>query len=257
MSNLSHNIRHLNRFELKYLINLELAERIRNVLTNYLVVDDHGNEDGKYWLSSIYYDSPDYRCYWEKMDGVKFRRKLRIRYYENGEKITDFTPVFVEIKQRYDRITQKRRLTLPYQEAIELATFRVSPAGLKDNDETVAKEILSFGWQYNLRPVSLIRYQRQAFIGNDFDVGLRVTFDTHLVSQKYPLDFHSLMESSPMFSADQVIMEIKVNERIPYWLTELVATYNLRMVRVSKYCRSIDQSNVFPSFSASYLLTSI
>jgi len=257
MSNLSHTIRHMNRFELKYMINLELAERIRNDLTNYLVMDDHANENGKYWISSLYYDSPDFRCYWEKMDGIKFRRKLRIRFYENGEKLSDKTPVFVEIKQRYDRVTQKRRLSLPYKEAIGLSTFRVIPAGLNSVEEAVAKEIISFGWQYNLHPVSLIRYQRQAFFGNDFDTGLRVTLDTHMVSQQYPFDFNSFSEASPMFSADQVILEIKVNERIPYWLTELVATNNLRMVRVSKYCRSIDQFNVFPSISANYLLLSI
>ena len=43
-----------------------------------------------------------------------------------------------------------------------------------------------------------------------------------------------------MFPPDQVVMEIKVNERIPYWLTELVAVHNLTLVRVSKYCRSIE-----------------
>jgi len=48
-------------------------------------------------------------------------------------------------------------------------------------------------------------------------------------------------------------MEIKVNERIPYWVTEMVASNNLRMVRISKYCRSFDQSIVFPSFLVHYL----
>jgi hypothetical protein len=56
-----------------------------------------------------------------------------------------------------------------------------------------------------------------------------------------------------MFNPDEVIMEIKVNERIPYWVTEMVASNNLRMVRISKYCRSFDQSIVFPSFLVHYL----
>ena len=43
-----------------------------------------------------------------------------------------------------------------------------------------------------------------------------------------------------MLPPDRVVMEIKVNERIPYWLTELVAAHNLQMVRMSKYCRSLE-----------------
>ncbi len=80
MSNLSHTIRRFNRFELKYLISLREAERFKTALRAYLLDDEHGN--GRYALTSLYYDSPDFRCYWEKVDGIKFRRKLRIRRYE-------------------------------------------------------------------------------------------------------------------------------------------------------------------------------
>jgi hypothetical protein len=62
---------------------------------------------------------------------------------------------------------------------------------------------------------------------------------------------------NPMFSPDQVIMEVKVNERIPYWLTEMVANHNLRMVRVSKYCRSIDVGNVFTTCSKLQTLSAV
>lgn len=255
MSNLSYTIRHTNRFELKYLINLKMAERIRDELGNYLEPDEHGNGNGFYHISSLYYDSPDFRCYWEKMDGVRYRRKLRIRYYENHDGLDSNSPVYVEIKQRYDRVTQKRRIVLPYQDAIHLCNSRQFPIQISKNDQAVINEINTFTWQFNLRPISIVRYQRQAFVGSDFDIGLRVTFDTQLSSQIYPLDLGDLSATIQMFSPDQVILEIKVNERIPYWLTELVAGYNLRMVRVSKYCRSIDKSNVFPSFSTNYLLS--
>jgi hypothetical protein len=42
-------------------------------------------------------------------------------------------------------------------------------------------------------------------------------------------------------------MEIKVNERIPHWLTEMIAAHDLQMVRVSKYCRSIEAAQDMPS----------
>lgn len=251
MSTLSHSIRNFNRFELKYLITLRQAENLRSSISDYLLPDEHGNGNGHYSLSSLYFDSPDHSCYWEKMDGVRFRRKLRIRHYETQEQINDNTPVFVEIKQRYDRITQKRRVTLSYQQALLLCNQRQLPDHITSVDKPVIHEIGGFIWQYNLQPVSIVRYQRQAFVGSDFDIGLRITFDTQMSSQTRQLDLLEEPEVNPMFSPDQVIMEIKVNERIPYWLTEMVANFNLRMVRVSKYCRSIDVANVLSPISKS------
>lgn len=127
MNNLSHTMRKFNRFELKYVITLQQAERIKTALRAYLIPDEHGNKNGRYAVGSLYYDSPDFRCYREKVDGIKFRRKLRIRRYEAGEALTDEALVFVEIKQRIDRVTQKRRAILPYREALRLCNDRKSP----------------------------------------------------------------------------------------------------------------------------------
>jgi SPX domain protein involved in polyphosphate accumulation len=237
MNNLSHTIRRFNRFELKYLITLKQAELIKTALRAYLIADEHGN--GHYALTSLYYDSPDYRCYWEKVDGIKFRRKLRIRLYGSETELNDETPVFVEIKQRLDRVTQKRRAILPYHEALRLCNdrqFRDCAPG----DQPVIDEVYAFLWEYNLRPASIVRYERQALMGTDYDLGLRVTFDTNLTYQIQPLCLGEPANALPLLPTDAVVMEIKVNERIPYWLTELVAAHNLQMVRMSKYCRSID-----------------
>lgn len=243
MNNLSHTIRKFNRFELKYLLTLQQAEALKTALKAYLVIDEHGHGNGCYALASLYYDSPDLRCYWEKVDGVRFRRKLRIRRYETDEPLQDETPVFVEIKQRVDRVTQKRRAILPYREALRLCDGRQAPQHAPE-DAAVVDEIQAFLWQYNLRAASIVRYDRQAFIGTAYDIGLRVTFDTGLTCQTNPLDLREPPGGLPMLPADQVVMEIKVNERIPYWLTELVAAHNLQMVRMSKYCRSIEAARL-------------
>jgi len=208
MSSLGHTIRRFNRFELKYLVTLQQAERFKKAVRAYLLPDDHGN--GAYALSSLYYDSPDLRCYWEKVDGVRFRRKLRIRYYETDEVFSDETPVFVEIKQRIDRITQKRRVVLPYGEALRLCNDRQLPECAAD-DKAVVEEIYAFLWQYNLRPVSLVRYNRQAFMGTDYDIGLRVTFDTSLTARTTQPRLHEAGSGVPILGENWVVMEIKVN----------------------------------------------
>ena len=246
MNNLSYTIRKFNRFELKYLITWQQAERFKSALRAYLVPDEHGNNNGRYSLTSLYYDSPDLSCYWEKENGIKFRRKLRIRRYETGEVFTDETPVFLEIKQRVDRVTQKRRVVMPYRDALRLCNDRQIPDHAPE-DKVVIEEIFVFLWQYNLRPISIVQYDRQAFVGTEYDLGLRVTFDTYLSFQSHPLHLHEQPSGLPMLPANQVVMEVKVNERIPYWLTEMIASHNLKVMRVSKYCRSIDAARDMPS----------
>jgi hypothetical protein len=244
MNNLSHAIRSFNRFELKYLLTLQQAELVKTALRAYLVPDEHGNGQGGYPITSLYYDSPDYRCYWEKVDGVKFRRKLRLRCYGYEQPLAGDSPVFVEIKQQVSRVTQKRRAVLPYAAALQLCNQRQVPE-CSTEDRAVVDEIHSFLWHYNLRPVSIVRYQRAALIGTDFDLGLRVTFDTDLTCQVTALRLHAPPAPVALLSANLVVMEIKANERVPYWLTELVAAYNLKMVRMSKYCRSIEIASPF------------
>jgi SPX domain protein involved in polyphosphate accumulation len=249
MPNLSHTIRKFNRFELKYIVSIQKAEQFKQALSAYLAPDEHGDFLGYYGVSSLYYDSPDYRFYWEKIDGIKFRRKLRIRHYENGDPLTEDTPVFVEIKQRLNRVTQKRRLQIPYGDALRLCNQRQVPEPDVFNhnpaEAAVMEEILALSWQYDLRPASVVSYARQALIGGQYDIGLRVTFDKDLfyraAGEALPaLQLNRESTRFALFPAGMVIIEIKVNERIPYWLTELVAMHNLNLMRVSKYCRSIE-----------------
>jgi len=245
MSNISHTIRKFNRFELKYLITLQQAEKFKSALKAYLIPDEHGNNNGRYTLNSLYFDSPDLRCYWEKEYGLRFRRKLRIRRYETDDPLTEETPIFIEIKQRVDRVTQKRRTILTYGDALRLCNDRKFPECASE-DQSPIEEIYVFLWQYNLRPVSIVRYDRQTFIGSEYDIGLRVTFDTSLSFQTHRLHLHEEPSSLPMLSPNLVVMEIKVNERMPIWLTELIADHNLQMVHISKYCHSIEAAQKMP-----------
>ncbi|MDY6877458.1 MAG: polyphosphate polymerase domain-containing protein [Chloroflexota bacterium] len=235
---MSNAIRKFNRFELKYLLSWEDAERLKQDLEQYLQPDTYGDSRGAYALSSLYYDTADYCFYWEKVEGIKFRRKLRIRHYEGRAALTPETQVFVEVKQRLNRVTQKRRVLLPYRDALELCNHRTIPQHAP-RDRAVIAEIHAMTWQYNLRPTCITSYMRQAFVGSDYDIGLRVTFDTNIRYRAKDLQLHSKKIGSFMLSPQRVIMEIKVNERVPYWITELVAEHNFALIRISKYCTSL------------------
>ncbi len=246
MIHLSHALRQFNRFELKYLLTLKQTQEVKESLCRYMNQDENGDQAGRYSISSLYYDSPNYRSYWEKENGVRYRRKLRIRHYVNGEDLSEISPVFVEIKGRIDQVTQKRRVKLPYIDALRLCNDRQIPV-CESADQPIIDEVFFLLWQQNLLPANIIRYDRQAFNGTIYDAGLRVTFDTALSLQTHPLHLHGEPSSLPILSPNRVIMEIKVNERIPYWLTDLIAAHNLQLSRISKYCLGVEVAMEHPS----------
>ncbi len=240
MQKLSQVIRTFNRFELKYMLTTRQAQVVRMDLLKYLSPDENGDDGGAYGVASLYFDSPDLRCYREKIDGIRFRRKMRIRQYQAGTSLMQDSPVFVEVKQRLNRVTQKRRLCLPFRDALDLC-LRGHARQFSTIENPVEAEILSMCYWYDLQPASVVMYNRQALVGSDLDIGLRVTFDRDLRYRTDDLDLANKAQTGYfLFPPDSVIMEIKVNERVPYWLTELTAKHNLNLVRVSKYCQSIE-----------------
>ena len=162
-------IRKFNRFELKYLISYDTAQRLQEDLKKYVLPDAYAKTpNGLYTLSSLYYDTNDYRFYWEKVDGIKYRRKLRIRQYETNVPLTDDSLVYVEIKQRVDRVTQKRRVPMKYKDALNLCNNLIIPEHEKV-DEATLFEIYELLKTNNLKPSCITSYMRNAYFGTDYD----------------------------------------------------------------------------------------
>lgn len=234
-----------NRFELKYLVPVEQAAEIRDELAERMD-RDLNSPAGGYGVWSLYYDTPQLRFYWEKIEGLKFRRKLRIRHYGTPDGVTDESPVCVEIKQRVNRVTQKRRITLPYGVARQLCDGR-EMIEHSPKESAFVQEVLELVVRLNLLPTAITGYQREALVGRDADTGLRVTFDRRIRGRDR--DFHfgtPNPENRFTIPPHLSVMEIKVNERTPYWITDLAARRNLNLIRVSKYVQSIEAFGLAP-----------
>ncbi|MGW4628562.1 VTC domain-containing protein [Streptomyces rubiginosohelvolus] len=234
-----------NRFELKYLVPVEEAAAIRDELGERMD-RDLNSPVGGYGVWSLYYDTPQLRFYWEKIEGLKFRRKLRIRHYGDLDTVTDDSPVCVEIKQRVNRVTQKRRITLPYGVARRLCDGR-EMVDHSVKESAFIQEVLDLIVRLNLQPTAITGYQREALVGRDTDTGLRVTFDRRVRGRDR--DFHfgtATPENRFTIPPHMSVMEIKVNERTPHWITDLAARRNLNLVRISKYVQSVEAFGLAP-----------
>lgn len=227
-----------NRYEIKYLVDMALVDVLRAEVERRMDPDPHSGPEG-YGVWSVYYDTRDLRFYWEKIEGLKFRRKLRIRHYGDRFAVTDDTPVFVEIKQRVNRVTQKRRVRLPYAAALRLCDGR-QPIEHEPGQRAFLEEVLELLCRLDLRATAMTGYQRHAYLGRDADVGLRVTFDRRIRGRDRDFHFAAPAENRFTVPPHKAIIEVKANERVPYWITDLTARYGLQVVRVSKYCQSIE-----------------
>jgi hypothetical protein len=232
-------IRRFNRYELKYLIHASEYRRLVKDLENFMSPDPHGDVDGFYRVTSLYYDSPDFQCYRAKMDGLLYRRKLRLRIYP-GNNILEVKKGFVEIKQRMNRTVQKRRIILPLSEAKALCHGDLQREFDDPQDAAVASEVTYLVKAARLRPTCIVSYRRRAFTGSRLESGMRLTFDMQLQGRVTALTVNEPAHNHYFMPPDWLIMEVKVNDRIPDWMTALIAKHECQLRRVSKYCAVVE-----------------
>ncbi|MBI3178622.1 MAG: polyphosphate polymerase domain-containing protein [Deltaproteobacteria bacterium] len=235
-------IRRFNRYELKYIITSSDRDRLLPTIEAYMQPDREGGPAGTYRVTSLYYDSADFACYRSKLDGINYRRKLRIRRYGALETAPGVDPLaMVEIKQRINRTTQKRRLATSLSKAYELCEGISIPEDLRANplDRAVAEEVLFLAGALQLRPTVVIAYRRQAFAGSAFEPGLRITFDSALTASDPSRGLAPLRDSLPLTREDGVILEVKANDVVPLWVSRLLAANRCTVRRFSKYCAGV------------------
>ncbi|MGH7451053.1 MAG: VTC domain-containing protein, partial [bacterium] len=177
------------RLEYKYLVPNTLVDQIRSDLLPYMEIDHFAEkqESGEYTVRSVYYDTPGFHCYQEKMDGVKVRKKFRIRGYNQP---AEDSIVFLEIKRKYENFIEKNRAPLLYKDldalfsSPDLDKYIIS-FSKSDKEKSEAQRFLYHYYRLGLRPAVLVVYDREAFLGK-FDPSLRLTFDKNLRGAIFP-----------------------------------------------------------------------
>ncbi len=225
----------MNRFEVKYLVATKTVPALLQEVEAYTIRDIHDQGNG-YGVYSVYWDTHDFQFFWEKIEGMKFRRKLRFRRYG------DAPAVFAEVKQREDRTVQKRRLVWPASRVDSI--FGDGDRGVDWDqiaDDTVATEIGMLIERLRLKPRMAISYRRRALMGS-FDPELRLTFDGRIQYSSTMLDIGRPFETG-RYALDPraTVFEVKYNHRAPAWLVKVVARHGFQMVRMSKYCNAVDR----------------
>jgi SPX domain protein involved in polyphosphate accumulation len=231
----------IDRFEMKFVITREQRAAVMPRLTERMRADENAVEDAYYPIVSLYYDTPDRECYWEKVRGLSSRRKMRVRVY--GSLDGKLAPtIFVEIKHKCDGRGVKRRLRVPLEEAYSISAGNKPSSPLGPVDMRIVDEIHDLVKRRNFQPCIAMRYDREAFADKDPESDLRVTFDTGIAYR-----FHDLRPipddrqfNDYLLPDGYSVMEVKVTGSVPYWLTHLVGEHHCILQGHSKYNNALE-----------------
>lgn len=211
------------RYEKKYLVTQQQFNQLARVFLPRMVPDRFAQST----ISNIYYDTPDFRLIRRSLDRPPYKEKLRLRTYQAPA--TD-TEVFLEIKKKFDHIVYKRRIGMPYGQAV---------AYLEGQQEAghgqIAQEIEWFrAFYHDLRPAMFIYYDRLAIADRE-QPDLRITFDSGIRWRADHLDLVSGTEGRPLLEAGTCLMEIKIPQAAPFWLSRALSEAGVFPTHFSKY----------------------
>lgn len=211
------------RIEKKYPISHRQAEALISALGSQIVPDAHHEYD----IYNLYYDTDNYALIRASVEKPLFKEKLRLRSYG---KASSASTAFAELKRKYDGTVYKRRVALPYPQALALLSGGRTPCG----QGQVLDEIDFFLARFNnISPKVFLAYHRLAFAASDGS-GLRLTLDSDIRFRQSELRLDNGGWGNSIFPHGQVL-EIKAPLSMPLWLCDTLSRLNIYPASFSKY----------------------
>ncbi len=221
------------RHELKFKISNSAAEVLKQKLSLILGKDKNAYyEDGSYLIKSLYFDDRDSNSYYEKMDGVLYRKKYRIRMYNDVD-----TFIRLEKKMKHNNYTAKEQMLISKDIYSKILNGKIDEI---ENPEGLLLEFITNYKNKGLVPSVIVEYHRTAFTYPISDV--RITFDSNIQSSLYNYDLFNT--SYPRYIVDEPgkqVLEVKFNEILPLHIANILNDIPACREAVSKFaiCRSI------------------
>ena len=221
------------RHELKFKISNSAAEVLKQKLSLILGKDKNAYyEDGSYLIKSLYFDDRDSSSYYEKMDGVLYRKKYRIRMYNDVD-----TFIRLEKKMKHNNYTAKEQMLISKDIYSKILNGKIDEI---ENPDGLLLEFITNYKNKGLVPSIVVEYHRTAFTYPISDV--RITFDSNIQSSLYNYDLFNT--SYPRYIVDEPgkqVLEVKFNEILPLHIANILNDIPACREAVSKFaiCRSI------------------
>ena len=208
-----------SRIERKFIIGLTNNDFFEKILKLTCFHNPYENRT----VNSIYFDTNDYSFLRANIDGISFRKKIRIRWYNS-----DLNNIFYEEKIKRNFLVSKK---------IEKINFSFYIKSFQESlDKYLNSEINNNLIDLNYKIVLKTNYKRSYWLSNDKKI--RATIDTNLkTSPGYDLDTNIYLSDS--------ILEFKYLPKYENYFRNFFKEIEsgLRAVKYSKYVRSFFELN--------------
>lgn len=234
-------IQEFARYEFKYLLDLQSRLAIRHEIEHFMEYDGHVHPElgNSYFVRSLYFDDPHATQFYEKIDGVKSRRKYRIRTY--SDRPDPEVPYFLEAKGRHNERSYKLRVAIdPEHLPIFYDPLRHDELLALYPDVPLIVQFVFESHRRGIAPRVLVDYRRKPFT-SEFDMNFRLTFDSEITAIATDEVFPDKNASGwHQCKSGWTVLEIKFDRRIPAWFHRILQSHGMRRLSISKFCLGME-----------------
>ncbi len=219
------------RHELKHVIAQAEALVLRSRLSCMLPVDRHAGPDGGYHIRSLYFDTPEDKALFDKINGAPVKEKFRIRFYNHNYS-------FIRLEKKIKHYNRGAKLKAELKKEEVQKIIRGDFVFLRDSGQALLREFYLKLKIEGLLPKTVVDYLREAYFypaGN-----VRVTIDSNIRSSVNSIDpFDTELPMAAAMDPGQCILEVKYDGLLPEFIQDLVQLNKCTSGAVSKYaaCR--------------------
>tara|TARA_B100000989_G_scaffold140104_1_gene104211 strand:- start:72 stop:794 length:723 start_codon:yes stop_codon:yes gene_type:complete len=227
----------VKRTEHKYYIPLKYVEDLKFCLGKVMLEDKNNKAAGGYKITSLYFDTLDDLDFKQKLDGIIYREKYRIRIYDSDKLFGKF-----EVKRKLNQVIEKISIELSESDIQNIISGNYSI--LKKYPDLA---YVAYRMKYKIyKPKTIVEYLRQAYylpINN-----IRVTVDSNLSSYGFKNEFSNIqsLKSNKIQKLGYEILEVKFNGSLPSSISEMLSAFPIRQSAISKYALSRVDNNTEP-----------
>ena len=221
------------RNEYKHVINKNHAIVLKSRLKALLKSDPFADENGGYFIRSLYFDTYDDKALGEKFDGLPFRNKYRIRFYNYDE-----SKIKLENKIKSYNSAAKLFCGMTKEEVYFILAREYD--FLKKSDEPLKRTFYQELAAGALVPKTIVDYIRTPFIYPHGNVRITIDSDIRSPVGQIGVDiFNPNIPTVSVFPDEKCVLEIKYDDFIPDFIHKIIQVEVTATTAISKYafCR--------------------
>ncbi len=221
------------RNEIKFIISAAHARELKYKLRCLMEYDKNGGMTGSYIIRSLYFDDVENSAFYEKLDGILYRKKYRIRIYNDDESY-----IRLERKYKHNNLTSKDQMLITKDIYCKILSGNIDDIDIRE-DNLLSQFITDIKTKH-LSPSVIVEYKRTAFtypLSN-----IRITIDKSIKSGRYNYDiFDDNIPAYTVLGDKEIVLEVKYDEVLPTHIREILESIPSCRQAISKFaiCRNI------------------